>query len=102
MCIRDSSRIFAVLQIPVQLAAQPRWSGQNQGDEIQFVLGEPVDSCENYLIQEKESIEAMMRTWTEFTRTGALVYVIGLTLPSSDPGPRVIQLSALKSGLVGR
>ena len=84
---------FAVLQIPDR-------SGVKQGDKIQFVLGEPVDSCENYLIQEKGSIEAMIRTWTEFAGTGALVYVIGLTLPSSAPGPRVIQLSALKSGLI--
>ena len=57
-----------------------------------------MDSCENYLIQEKESIEAMMWMWAEFARTGALVYVTGLTLPSSDPGPRVIQLSDKFSG----
>ena len=73
-----------------------------QGDEIQFVFGEPVDSPGDYLIEEKEFSKAVMRLWTEFARTGALVNVTGLTLPSSDPGPRVIQLSALKSGLITR
>ena len=73
-----------------------------QGDEIQFVFGEPVDSPGDYLIEEKEFSKALMRLWTEFARTGALVNVTGLSLPSSDPGPRLIKLSALKSGLVTR
>ena len=80
----------------------PRWSGVKQGDEIQFVFGEPVDSPGDYLIEEKEFSKAMMRLWTEFARTGALVNVTGLSLPSPDPGPSVIKLSAIKSGLVTR
>lgn len=82
----------------------PRWSGVKQGDEIQFVFGEPLDSPGDYLIEEKEFSKAVMRLWTEFAKTGALVNVTGLSLPSPDPnpGPRVIQLSALKSGLVAR
>ena len=45
---------------------------------------EPIDGLGDYLILEKESIMA-------------LVNVSGLILPFSDPGPRLIQLSALKS-----
>lgn len=86
------------MQIPVQLAGQPRWSGVKQGKEIQFVFWEPADSLWDYLILEKESIMANMRLWSEFARTGALVNVSGLSLPSSDPRPRLIQRSAaLKS-----
>ena len=42
-----------MLQIPVQLAGKPRWSGIKQGDEIHFVFWEPVDSFGDYLILEK-------------------------------------------------
>ena len=45
---------------------------------------EPVDSLGDYLILDKESIMA-------------LVNVSRIILPFSDPGPRLIQLSALKS-----
>ena len=49
----------------------PRWSGVKQGDEVQFVFGEPIDNPEDYLIEEKEFSKAMMKFWSEFARTGA-------------------------------
>ena len=44
----------------------------------------------HYLIWEKEPMKAMMRMWA------------GLTLPSFDPWPCLVQLSALNSGPVAR
>ena len=49
-----------------------------------------MDILGNYLIGEKEPIKAMMRM------------LAGLVLPSFDPGPCQVQLSALNSGLVTR
>ena len=47
---------------------------------------EPVDDLGDYLILEKESIMALVN-----------VSHLDLILPYSDPGPRLMQLSALKS-----
>ena len=66
------------------------WIGVKQVDEIQFVFREPIDIHGHYLILEKEPNKAMMRMWA------------GLTLPSFDPGPHLVQLSAPNSGLVAR
>jgi len=78
----------------------PRWSGVKQGDELQFVFGDPLDSPQDYLIEEKEFSKAVMKLWAEFARTGELVNVTGLHLADFSPEQQLIQLSALKSGLV--
>ena len=52
------------------------------------MFGEPMDILGNYLIGEKEPIKATIRMLAG--------------LPSFDPGPRLVQLSALNSGLVTR
>ena len=78
----------------------PRWSGVKQGDEIQFIFGEPIDNPEEYLIEEKEFSKAMMKFWTEFARTGSPANVTGLTLPLPLPSQQIIELNAVKSGLL--
>ena len=48
----------------------PRWSGVKQGDEVQFIFGDPLDHPADYLIEEKEFSKQMMKYWANFARTG--------------------------------
>jgi len=49
----------------------PRWSGVKQGDEVQFIFGEPLNHPEDYLIEEKELSKLMMTYWTNFAKSGS-------------------------------
>ena len=48
----------------------PRRSGVKQGDEVQFIFGEPLNHPEDYLIEEKELSKLMMTYWTNFAKSG--------------------------------
>eukprot|EP00090_Calanus_glacialis_P005735 TRINITY_DN14441_c0_g1_i1.p1 TRINITY_DN14441_c0_g1~~TRINITY_DN14441_c0_g1_i1.p1 ORF type:complete len:825 (-),score=167.83 TRINITY_DN14441_c0_g1_i1:160-2634(-) len=77
----------------------PRWSGVKQGDEIQFIFGEPLNHPEDYLIEEKEFSKQVMAYWANFARTGSP----NTSEPSwpeySADGQQVMELNAIRSGM---
>ena len=77
----------------------PRWSGVKQGDEIQFVMGEPLARPQDYLIEEKEFSKAVMKLWGQFARTGSPHNVTGLVTAPLSSNHTVFTLNPVNSGL---
>ena len=70
-----------------------------QGDEIQFVFGEPLDNPQDYLIEEKEFSKAVMKLWSQFAGSGAGENVTGLTVEKYSDHQTLITLNPVTSGL---
>lgn len=77
----------------------PRWSGVKQGDEIQFVMGEPLARPQDYLIEEKEFSKAVMKLWSQFARSGTPDIVTGLVTAPLSANNTVFNLNPVNSGL---
>jgi len=75
----------------------PRWSGVKQGDEIQFIFGDPLDHPADYLIEEKEFSKQMMTYWANFARTGSPNNQTAPSWPESVEEDLVMELNAIRS-----
>ena len=72
----------------------PVWSGVKQGDEIQFVFGEPLAEPQEYLIEEKEFSKQLMKIWTEFAQNGSFD---NTSWPEFNTAQHILELNPLKS-----
>jgi len=76
----------------------PRWSGVKQGDEIQFIFGNPLDQPADYLIEEKGFSKRLMAYWASFARTGSPNNLTDPEWPEySADGRLVMELNAIRS-----
>ena len=69
------------------------WSGVKQGDEIQFVFGEPLAAPQDYLIEEKQFSKQMMNIWTEFAKNGSFA---NSSWPEFSTDQQILELNPVK------
>ena len=91
---------YSLLSRYINQPCSYRWSGVKQGDEIQFVFGNPIDKPEEYLIEEKEFSKAIMKLWTGFARNDILQNITGISVTNfTEEAPNIIELNAIKAGV---
>ncbi|CAH1229112.1 BCHE [Branchiostoma lanceolatum] len=52
------------------ISPYPNWAGVLHGDDIPFVLGQPLNATLGYTAEEADLSRRMMRYWANFARTG--------------------------------
>lgn len=52
----------------------PNWTGVMHGDEINYVFGEPLNPGLNYTDEEKGFSKKIMKYWTNFAKTGYVLF----------------------------